>query len=486
MAKRSIFSSLFNKASKSSLGYRGRESFAYKPRQGLYGFERQADDGMWTFDNVSYKDFRRKPLPEKLRLLVDNSDAMSSAVSTYKHFIYQGHELIADNDDAGALKIIEEFISGIEDQGDSLEGLIEQFSYSLIVEGGLCGELYFDNAGELPLNIGVISPFSLVFKPETDEDHKDFHIIGQNDARGTFKPLFDKRDPNDTFVYIPVGQKPGKPYGASPVAPAIFGILSNLELLDMTMSYTRGQAFPRGIISIDIKDFVDAEYPNDEINQMIDDTVEQLDSHLSGADETQSAVIGTKIINTLIGALNRANLDGVEMMIAILERVQQRGLKVPRILFGGERRGGAIGDTEGRIEWQSFQGRLRNYRVKIQNAFKRFFRPVLRHYGNPNDVSIKFDESDEEGRRIVAERLKIEVDGYSTMVADRVITQQEYRALIFNSDERFSDFDVDLPEELAALPEPVEPVWRFGCRYRARSGLKEGKSCNVRQKYGIA
>ena len=57
---------------------------------------------------------------------------------------------------------------------------------------------------------------------------------------------------------------------------------------------------------------------------------------------------------------------------------------------------------------------------------------------------------------MVSERLKMETETYSTAAGDGAITKQEYRSLLFASDDRFEDFDVELPEE--AEPTPEEPM----------------------------
>ena len=447
---------------KTELGFRGRESFTYNPQSSpSFGYISADEFGYWTHRTINPKTLKNLPVTDILSILVDNSDSLSFAVETYQQFIYQGHDLIPEEHDAQgdrAVAFIQEFIDRMDANGDSLQNIIDQFSYAMIVEGGLCGELYFDEMGMDAMGIGIVPPFSLRFEKDEHPSHGIYYRIGQLDERGLFKTLFDKADPNDTFVYDPVKQKVGRPYGSSPVVPAIFGILSSLELLDMVMQYTRGQAFPKNVISVDVKDFLDAEFGEQAIQDAINDAVQDLRSQLSNADVTQTAVLGSKIVNTLIGAMNRANLDGVQMMTAILERVQQRGLKVPRILYGGDRQGSSLSEAEGRVEWQTFQKRLRAYRKRIERAFTHWFSVILMHAGMTAKVRLQLDDSDEEGRRMVSERLKMETETYSTAASDGAITKQEYRSLLFASDDRFEDFDVELPEEAEPMPEPTNPT----------------------------
>jgi hypothetical protein len=433
------------------LGFRGRDSFTYNPQSTpSFGYISADEFGYWTHRTINPKTLKSLPVTDILTILVDNSDSLSFAVETYQQFIYQGHDVIPEETNAEgdrAVAFIKEFIDRMDANGDSLQGIIDQFSYSMIVQGGLAGELYFDEMGMEAMGIGIVPPFSLRFEKDEDPAHGVYYRIGQLDETGQFKTLFDKAEPNDTFIYDPVKQKVGRPYGSSPIVPSIFGVLSMLELMDMVMQYTRGQAFPKNILSIDAKDFIDAGYGEEAIQSAIDGAVEDLRSELTNADVTQAAVIGSKIVNTLIGAMNRANLDGVQMMTAILERVQQRGLKIPRILYGGDRQGSSLSEAEGRVEWQTFQKRLNSYRTRIERAFTWWFGVILMHAGMTAKVMFQLDDSDEEGRRMVSERLQMETESYSTAAKDGAISTQEYRSLLFGSDDRFAEFDVKLPED---------------------------------------
>ena len=445
-------------------GWSGRESVSDpSTHSGLGNLTRiyPTERGPWRYQRIDPTILSGGTVSEIINTCIQHSPEMSFAVDTYVRFTNSGHDLVPQKEnresitgeDNKAINIISDFISKSETGDSTFSGKFDQMVRSYYAEGGIAAELVFDDEGAEPLEIVNISPFTLAFQWVESEVYNGYYQVGQYRTFDDFVILQDKANPNATFRYEPNNQVPGKPYGTSSVTPAIFGVLSTARLMDMIIQYMQGQAFPKGLVSVDTATMAEAQFSPDEISDAADEATAELRRVLSSTDSTQTVVLSTPILYTLLGAMSRANINGAEMILEMLTQSQQRGLKLPRIIFGG-RRASALGDTEGRVEWHAFQKRLRSTRSVIETIITHFFTLILRAAGNTSTVKLKLDDTDEEGMRISAERLAMDTDSLIALAAAGFISRQEGRDQILASNSRFEALPSALPAD--ASPEAVE------------------------------
>ena len=428
--------------------------------------------GSWRYQRVTPDTLSSKSVADIINTCIQHSPEMAYAVDTYVRFTNSGHDLIPkksdgdgdaaddkesesvnDSESRRAMNIITDFIDELEDGDTTFSGRIDQMVRSYYAEGGIAAELVFTDDGEEAVDIANVSPFTLAFRFRESETYNGYYQIGQYRTFDDFIVLQDKADPNPTFRYEPNNKVPGKPYGTSSVTPAIFGVLSTAKLMDMIIQYMQGQAFPKGLVSVDTDTMARANFSSEEISEAAAEATEELRNILSSTDATQTVVLSTPILYTLLGAMSRANINGAEMILEMLTQSMQRGLALPRIIFGG-RRAAALGDTEGRVEWHAFQKRLRSTRSVIESIITHFFTLILRANGSTATIKLKLDDTDEEGMRIASERLAMDVDSLIASAAAGFISRQEARSLLLSSNTRFEGLPELLPED--AIPDVVQ------------------------------
>ena len=284
---------------------------------------------------VTYKNLIGLSISEAVRLLVRLSPEMKSAVRIYSNFLIQDYEL--DSEDDTARMIIEEFIMKMGGKAKFL-AVLRQMAYGMYVEGGSCCELA-NNSQRMAEKIVWVSPWTLAAQKEED-DEGEYWVYGQQSLYGRLEPiLYDERNPNPYFKYIPVDQQGNEPFGQGQLSPIVSSVTALNEIITMIAQYIQGRVFPKHIYSVDTKTLADLGYTKEQIEKVAKQATALLTGKLNAADITQDIVLTVPIIATLVGGMERANIDGTEMMADIFERQSQRGAGIPRTLFGSRRTG---------------------------------------------------------------------------------------------------------------------------------------------------
>ena len=422
-----------------------------------FGYIRPTETGKWKYGTMNAKNIKEFAVSKILEILIENSDVLSLSVNTHKQKIVQTYDLISPEGDDEAVQIIRDFYTNIAESGDSIETVLSDFAYTAVVEGGVCGELFFTENGDDPLGIGVISPLSLIFPFIKDHpDYKNYYQVAQLDERGKHRILEDKGNPNiavvnpDCFYYEPVNKIGNRPHGSSDLSPAIFSTLALKEMMDLLTQYARVQIFQRGVVFPDASDYISSEKYDDTgvIAEEIEKNTQNLNEQFSSSDVTQILFSNMKVDFKPLGNPTRANMDGADIVTRILERAQGRGAKLPRVIYNPDRTGSSLGANEAATEWQIFQQRLAYFRLPIEAMMLKFNRTILRHAGNINNVETKLDDTDYEGMLILGDVVKTYVESYVNTVRERIFTRQEVRSLLLRIGNIFKDIDAELPPEL--------------------------------------
>lgn len=442
------------------LGFSGRNSVDRPGERNLGRFSIIRPDettNRFSQQNYRIKDIYNKPVSEAIEALIQSSDELRSATTMYMDYAVRKYELTGNT---RSQTIVREFLDSMERRGHNIISLWKRFVYGVYVEGAFCGELVFSEDGTEPLFIKYVSPWTMSFEKIGGDDpvYKEEYLVGQYNNTNRLNVLFDPRAPDPTFIYAPYNPLSNKPYGSSQVAPALFGAITMSDLLVSMSRFIQRKVFPKGVFSLLMKPLIDAGYNSQQITAIANKATQALKGQLDGSDITQDIVLPAEVVFTLVGSLERANIDGAEMIVDILERKLQRGLGVPRLMYGGRRQGGGLNDTESRVDWQAFNTRLIGIRDFIEAPIAKFFEQVLIAMGNGGEIGIQFDDTDPEIERIEAEFFDLQMDGFAKLQALRLYSQEELRTKVSQQVPMLTDLGEALPPELRDEPAPVAPA----------------------------
>jgi len=405
--------------------------------------------------NFKIKDIFNKPISEAIESLVESSDEMRSAVTMYRDYGIRRYELLGNN---RSRNIVQSFFDGMTRRGHNPISLFKRFMYGIYVEGAFCGELVFSEDGTTPLFIKYVSPWSMSFERIGGDDpvYAEEYLIGQRDNSNRLNVLFDPRSPDPTFSYVPYNPLGNKPYGSSQIAPALFGGITMSDLLVSLSQFVQRKVFPRGVFSLITRELVQAGYSAEQITKIANRASTAVKNQINNTNTTQDIVLPVEVVFTLVGSLERANIDGAEMIVDILERKLQRGLGVPRLMYGGRRQGGGLNDTESRVDWQAFNARLMGMRDFIEVPLNGFIEQILIAAGNGGECTIEFDDTDPELERMDAEFFDLIMDGFTKLRALNLYSQDELRIKVSQRVPMLTDLGEELPPELRDIP-PLPP-----------------------------
>lgn len=444
-------------------GLRGRDSFIDPNERERRNVARliQPDEksGIFRLKQLSVKQVLNQTPSQSLQNLIEISPSVSQAVRFLVDHIARDYQIVTgdDDDDTEGKEIIDAFIERTErGREDFLTGL-KRSAYSCVVEGGDASETSFDEQGIQVEKIDIISPWSLSYEKVQPGD---YYRIGQRNKRNQLDPVLqDEKNPNDLFIYTPTNVKGLNPYGSSYIAPAIFSVTSIMEVLRMVIDFTHGQVFPKGVWAIDPSDF-ESITPEQAI-ALANDAAMKLESAAEGADLTQDLVLASKLIYILIGAMDKANISGVEMIIELLERDAKRALGMPNFIFGGHRRGNTLNDNDSKYELIEVYERIVSLRRVIERTRTRHFTTIIRHEGSLSEARLKLDDNDVLLKQILAEISKEQMEVIVMAMTNNLATQAESRRRMSEEVPLFRELSPDLPEELAnsqPQPQPGEPA----------------------------
>ena len=442
------------------LGTHGRDSYNDpENRTGFFTLKRPKEKERFSLKRVTLKQLLNSSPEKSIQQLIEISSTLSQKVDTYIDKTCKDFDLITEDDNDRM--IIQNFIDRMGGKDKFLE-LLKRFAYGVYVEGAFCGELVFSLDGAEAVTIKYVSPLTLTSEQRTDPTIGQYDVIGQW-IDNELKVLYDEADPEKyrTFIHNPVRVRGNDPFGSSGVVPCLFSITAALNLVELFVDFYHAKAFPKGLYSIDtdsLQQFEDLTI--EDLDKIAEQATEELKKQLDSGDATQDTVLSTKVIYQLIGTIENANVDGIEMVMEMLERDSHKSLPLPRSITAMRRTGQSLNDNESRVEWLAFAEALDVGRASIELPINEFFRQILLSEGSPNEVLLELDRTDPELERIETELFDMKLAGYKTLSEinqkERIVTQQEFRSLVALGLTKLTDlpqFKVDLPPELeGALP----------------------------------
>lgn len=434
-----------------TLGERGRDSKIdpYEPKY-MKNLRYPGEVRQRAGYRLTYKDSQTMTVSNVIKMLLERSPEFKALNRAYNNFIVQDYILVPDEDgDDSGVAIIEEFIDGMGGKAKFL-AVLRNIAYGMFVEGGSCSELINDLDGRAK-EIVWVSPWSLAADKLEDEEG-EYWVIGQPTPNGQLDPiLYDERNPNKYFKYIPTDQMGNDPFGSSRLSGIQASTIALNELLRLMVEYIQGRVFPKKVFQVDLQPLIDMGYEKEEIEQIAVKTEQLIKGILNSADITQDATLSAPIIATLVGGMERSNLDGSEMMVEIFERQIQRGSGLPRSLFATRRTESGWNQNESRIEWGAWDISVESDQVLISDPVTEYFTEILQQNNNQGGVSLKLINNDVEISRIHGEYFQLKVEAYTKLKALNLYTSEELRKKFGDSTKStfdFSDLESELPEEL--------------------------------------
>ena len=494
--------SAFKQAPTSAKSKRPRRSFAlavkgrdskidpYYRSGTLRAIKQPKGQRKFAIDRLKANELEDANLSDAIRILIDSSDALSIAVDTAIDYTIDAYSIEpkdAENaEDVAAVQIINDFIETHEKGNEPFITTLKRVAYDLHVEGGGAIELVTEDGTDMADEVGMprkivnVSPLTLttrriypkddpryreygtsrtVYKPAAnDERDNPDTTIGEYDqiiqptgsGVADYTVMQDEMYPNPYFIHAPFTIRGVEKLGSATIEPALFGVTSITDLISMIMDYTKGQVFPKGVVQMEDLDATEG-LSDEEIVDLLNATAQDIENILNDSDETQTTVLAHRIVFTLIGSLERANLDGADMIFELLERIIQRGTKFPRVMFGGRQRGGGLNDKTATIEWVAFNRRVGNAREIEMALFNKIFKVITGLAGNSGTAMLVVADNDLEMKRIEAESLKMKADAFVAVKQVGIFTLGELRQKFIDPNPDWSKMKTELPEELQMM-----------------------------------
>ena len=422
-------------------------------RQTYYNRVHPDASGTLRNSQISTKKLLNKNIKEVIRILAKGAASMSDALDLYRQYINSGHKWETESTaDERRLKDME---TRVTMGGVSFQTIINQFVFSMIIEGAFCGEVT-GNMVEGIFDISPVSPFEVTFTQDDDPRLGVIDIIGQG-VGGNFKTLQDPRRPNPYFIYDPISNDSTEPWGAIPFLPGIAAEIMHSELFTKTDQFLDGQVYPKGYFSFDLAQLNRAQLDPKTVVKWVSESVTALQGNMSSSDITQSIITKVPTLWTLVGSLGKVNLDGLEMLDRMISRNLQRSYKVPAFLYDLGGSGGGIQSGRERTQMLLWLRRIRNLQRMVNEGLTQWGNIELAIQGSRGKCEFMLDDTDLEGERLIAEYDQLEASARHTQAqADEtyirmgIVSRKEVRETLIDNDDRY----VNLPRT-ALPPEPV-------------------------------
>ena len=416
---------------------------------------------LYGFQRIKLEDLNDLPRSRAINYLIKTNDSLRFAVDTYVDYTVSDFSI--DTEEESDYQIINDWINGFPRGRVGFLKYLKQLAYGRYVEGGIASEAVSNTQG-MPTKAVYVSPWTIAAELREDDELGEYYVYGQRQyGQEQLTVLYDEANPENEvnpgqFIYLPAHQNGDDPFGSSQVSPALFSVASMQNLLSDIVNFMQGKVFPKHIYSMDVSALAEAGYTPAQIAQAQRLATDLLKSTLDGADITEDVILSIPIIATLVGSTERARLDGVEMVIDIFERQQQRGMKIPRVIYQSRRTGGsALNSDETRIEWFSFFKRIYAGMTDTEAVVRYHCDDMLMMHGSTGTGGIMLDRTDPELQRYASEQFKMDMEGFMVWAKMKsaygvpLFTAEELRRKVIQSQPMLNDLDLDLPSELAEM-----------------------------------
>jgi hypothetical protein len=203
-----------------------------------------------------------------------------------------------------------------------------------------------------------------------------------------------------TIRYIPIDPMPGKPYGRSPMMPALFPALFLLGFYQDLKRVIANQGYPRIDIAVKVEPIYklltggdpkkEAELSPEKVQSVLknltDSTIAAFNSVKPGDTYIHPDLVE---VNQPVGAMGANSLGMVQSIIESLERMCIRGIKTISLLFGVA---DGVGEANANRQWEIHVAGIKNVQHLAENLIESEYEILLQAAGFMADVEMRFAE----------------------------------------------------------------------------------------------
>lgn len=301
---------------------------------------------------------------------------------------------------------LDAFLDRLDDVHGSADVVFNRLFLGAFMRGGVMAELVLDRAGRMPIDLATPDPGSARWRRGQDAERGPVWVLGQQ-QQGQFVAL-----DRPTIRYAPIDPLPGKPWGRAPLAPAFFTGLFLLGMLHDLRRVVAQQGYPRLDIAVNFEALAaqapeDAQPGSDKFSAWVSSVMDEINSVYSQLEPDDAYVHGDIIsVNRPVSAVATDLLGGIDALMAALERMAARGLKLMPLLLGINQ---ATTETNANRQWEIQAAAVKALQHIAETVLERLLTLGLEAQGIAARVQFRFAElrAAEQLRDAQTERLRI-------------------------------------------------------------------------------
>ena len=379
----------------------------------------------WKLSSFSEDGLVNKSASELLDTLADSSPDLSRALwDMHQNIVTEWTWTTKENDSSGNQILEDAAVRMVRIIKEPITIKLGQLVDTGFLRDAFYTEVIFDN--QEFIDIKVLDPFNARFQFREDNERGQHWQLGQ-ERNGQFEAL-----ESEFIQYMPLIPRVTKPYGRSVVGSAIYPMIFLLGMIKSARQVIETQAWPNRLVTIDRELLAKAGLDVEEIEDLVKRLEPEVEQKLKQAGKGSNLIFGREVGIEIVGAMNRFNLDAVEMMEKILERWIIRALKQYPVLF-------AINDgnalsTNAEQQLEQFAGAIDSLLRKIESIFSIHGTQILRNQGNRSTAIFQLKRNNSLVERFRAERVQLKTASIERWITLGIISRQEARTLIRTPD----------------------------------------------------
>lgn len=350
-------------------------------------------DSTWRTSLLDDQTLDRIEPARLIDLLIDISPEISRALWDFVRMFNPGWEckvfkLNGDTEDKRGQAVIDAFIHQLGELYGAFDVVLSRLIIGGMLRGAFLAELVLDENGREAIDLATPDPYSVRFKKFKDPVRGNIWKMGQ--WQGSDFKLLDM----ETINYIPIDPAPGKPYGRSMVAPAIFLALFLIGLLHDLRRVIGQQGYPRLDLVIELEKLA-AAMPNVAANpEEFKVWVNQIKDEIAlvyASLEPEDAYVHTSVVtvNRPVGAVDSSSLGAVDGLLMALDRMIIRALKTMPLLMASNE---GVAESHANRQWELHVAGIKAIQHLLEQLLERLFRVALQAQGIQARVEFRFSE----------------------------------------------------------------------------------------------
>ena len=375
---------------------------------------------------------------ELLDSLADSSPDLSRALYDMHQNIVTSWTWTTEENDLAGNRIL-------EDAADQMAREIKEpipIKLGQLVDSGFLRDAFYTECifnNQFFVDIKILDPFNARFQFRDTPERGQHWQLGQ-ERNGQFEAL-----DSEFIQYMPLIPRVTKPYGRSVVGSAIYPMVFLLGMIKSARQVIETQAWPNRLVTISREELAKAGLNPDEIEDLVKRLEKEVPETLKKGGKGAQFVFGREIAIEIVGAMNRVNMDAIEMMEKILERWIIRALKQYPVLFAITD-GNAL-STNAEQQLEQFASSIDSLLRKIEEIFSTHGTQILRNNGNRSTAIFQLKRNNSLVERYRAERMQLKTQSIKEWITLGMISPQEGRTLIRTPDS-FENLNELLEENL--------------------------------------